>query len=199
VYSRTAPRVGAVFHSLQAFNHRVKSRTPVTPLCTPRGVTLNPLQRIEIDASITNLTALGSRWTRLLYTPEGFAHIEPIATSWTAGGCWLLARAAQRWSNHALELYVTVRDTGITDHVIAGNGAIFLDGDGLASHAELLKNMRVLEHVNAVRIEPLERIGALPGEICQDEARALRIANWLEQALPWEDARKEWRRMTERM
>jgi hypothetical protein len=157
------------------------------------------LQRLLVDASITNLTQLGSRWTRLLYTPAGFAHIEPIATSWTAGGCWLLARATRHWSQNTLELYVTMRDTGTIDHVIVGNGAVFLDGDGIATCDELLEKMRLLEHVNAVRIEPLERVGTLPEDIFQDEDLALRIAAWLEQEIPWDDALEEWRSITERI
>lgn len=97
------------------------------------------------DSTVRNYTPFGRMLRRMLNDQTGLLR----EGSWVAGGCWTLAEALRIWSGQRLDLHMVVAE-GIPQHVVASfdaaeYGAVHLDGDGMASSAELLLRMRRLE------------------------------------------------------
>lgn len=104
-------------------------------------------------STVRNYTPFGRMLRRMLNDRTGLLR----EGSWVAGGCWTLAEALRGWSGQQLDLRMVVAQ-GIPQHVVASfdapeYGAVHLDGDGMASSAELLMRMRRLEKLPDPAIE----------------------------------------------
>jgi hypothetical protein len=133
------------------------------------------LQRIQ-NTTIHNITWFGRHLQRLL-EQEAAAEIIASYGSFQQGGCLVLARSLVALEP-SLGLWVVVRADGVTDHVVAGTGKLFLDGDGLATELDVLQKMRLVEQVDAREVRPLEERLLLP-EIQSDAETEHRLVAWL--------------------
>jgi hypothetical protein len=89
-----------------------------------------------------DLVAFGHDLHDWLYADPGGWNVLPLAyPTWLQGGCWLLARALQRWIGPGSEIWSiwsSRADRGMMDHVVVRVGDCYLDGDGASNKEELL-------------------------------------------------------------
>jgi hypothetical protein len=147
------------------------------------------LQRIQ-NTTIHNITWFGRHLQRLLEQEAAAEIIAPYGT-FQQGGCLVLARALVALEP-SLGLWVVVRVDGVTDHVVAGTGKLFLDGDGMATELDLLHKMRLIESVDAREVRPLEE-RLLHPEIQSDPETEQKLVAWLRPRL-----RIKWLKINER-
>ena len=87
------------------------------------------------------------------------------------GGCLMLAKALEKWSNNNLELYYIAngRIPDIVQHVVACyKDKIFIDSDGIGSERDFLKKSDLLEAIIEPQMKKIEENTNLSG-IVNDE------------------------------
>ena len=106
---------------------------------------------VDLTGLPGNLTPFGQAVERLATHQYGW-FIERHGFGFTDGGCGILADAFVAWSGGALRLHAidrmrpggTCAGTG-PDHLVAGDGSLFVDRDGLAQAAELVARYSAVE------------------------------------------------------
>ena len=145
--------------------------------------TSDPQRRIQTitGSTVFNHTHLGQRVQRLLASNAAAQIIAPYGT-FSQGGCLVLARALQQLAPDQITLLVTVRDNGVTDHVIAQWSGLYLDGDGAGTAVDITEKMRICEFVTVARIAPLNAVTLHP-DIESDPRTVTVLSAWLAQRL----------------
>jgi hypothetical protein len=133
------------------------------------------IQKIH-GTRVVNLSWFGKHLQALLERNEAAEIIAGYGT-FQAGGCYVLARVLTQM-REGLSLWVVIRSDGVTDHVVAGNGVLFLDADGLATSDDLIQKYRQIELVEAVAVRPIAEVQLHP-EIRTDDATEQRLLEWL--------------------
>lgn len=96
----------------------------------------------------------GSDLARAMRTKLAYAVLDSTAakgSTWTAGGCWLLADALQKLDPAHAELWVVLNWEGEPEHVVMKRRGYFWDSLGAVQDTTLLRRMRQEEGV----VEPL--------------------------------------------
>lgn len=130
-----------------------------------------------------NLTSFGrqlqSAATKLLPT-----FLKEYDFGFQDGGCAIFARALTVWSGDRLQLFgLRSLQTNIT-HVIAGDGRVFLDSDGVGTMSDIILKMEKLEREPGCAIEPFTPEAIQTTVIPWIPAASQRIAADLRPLLP---------------
>lgn len=109
------------------------------------------LQRIG-RSRVSNLTAFGqSLRDHAISELEWF--VERFDHGFVDGGCRMFAQALVDWSGGNLKLRAVVRlGEAKIQHYVASDGRICLDADGVATDADMLRKMAVVERCPACSI-----------------------------------------------
>jgi len=114
--------------------------------------------------------AFGKALSRWLKTNKAYACL-PDNCTWSAGGCWILARALKKYIGKEAKLE-TILSAGlqIPQHVVVRVGDVYLDGDGASSAWRLVQRWEKLEWMDVTDIVPfskdLQRVGRSQGIPC---------------------------------
>ena len=108
-------------------------------------VTKTPVE--DIGTAVKKFTSSNASFTTILDKTDA------QGSTWSAGGCWILADAVQK--KFGGELY-SVTDKNQTQHIVTKIGDKFIDADGVSTKSELLNRMKTAEgHANP-KLEPLD-------------------------------------------
>lgn len=114
-----------------------------------------------------NVDELQRRLKRL-QSEEAYAlldrHPEISGSTWTAGGCWVLAEALHNMLPKS-EL-VAVMSAGRPEHILVKWKGSYWDADGGSSEEEVLERWEFEEGVESPYIEPFEESDAWGGLVC---------------------------------
>jgi hypothetical protein len=94
---------------------------------------------------------------------EGWKFLPEEYASWTAGGCWLLARALHQWVGDPAELWTIYSEVGsdvlrpdvIPQHVVVRIGNCYLDGNGAWTEKQLLDYWETKEGLRYPELRPM--------------------------------------------
>ena len=97
------------------------------------------------------ISAANRRLKAFLRSDAAYRAYLPTST-WTSGGCWLLAQALQHVLGGKL---VALKSEGGIEHVVLQVGERFVDGDGFSLRASLLGRWREQEGMR-VHVVPFD-------------------------------------------
>ncbi len=145
------------------------------------------LQQIH-GTNIENLTDFGRQLQSILSLNEPNQIVQHYG-SFLQGACLVLGEALQ-WLEPQLQLCVTIRDNGATDHVLARFNDVYLDADGVGSYADVATKMQAIEMVQTVSIRPLHLVQLNP-EIQSDSETVQKLVAYLKPKLDFNGLRHD--------
>lgn len=120
--------------------------------------TLNNNMKICEVISNIDATTLGNAVKKFCASNESYqllSNIDPEISTWSSGGCWILADAIQKGFGGTL---VAIYDNGIAQHVLIEMNGTFIDSDGAATSIKLLHRWKRWEMRRNPKIGPFDPI-----------------------------------------
>jgi hypothetical protein len=119
--------------------------------------------------------AIGKRLRLALSTDEAYSILNTQKgleeSSWTAGGCWILAKIISAKTKGQL---IGVYAGQILHHVVVKLGDMYIDADGVSTEHGLLKRWREEEHLRAPYLGAFDEKKARAGGIvCPRPTRSM--------------------------
>jgi hypothetical protein len=145
------------------------------------------LQQIH-GINIENFTNFGQQLQSILSLNEPNQIVQHYG-SFLQGACLVLGEALQ-WLEPQLQLCVTIRDDGATDHVLARFNDAYIDADGVGTYADVVTKMQTIEMVQTVSIRPLHLVNLNP-EIQSDSETVQKLVTYLKPKLDFNGLRNE--------